>query len=86
MLGHLVDKQGIQIHPDQVNKLANQKTPMNMTLIASFIGTARHLAPGCKDIRIPMQVLSKILAPTHVWRWSPTEARAFQQVKDSINK
>lgn len=86
VLGHVIDRHGILMDPDKVDKVVNWKTPTNKSLTALFIGAVGYLAPGCKNICIPMQVLFKIAAPTHVWRWGVTEARAFQQVKDTVDK
>ena len=86
ILGHVIDSEGIRMDPDKVDRIFNWKTPTNKSLLSSFIGAVGYLAPGCMGIRIPMQVLSNVAAPTHVWRWTPTEARAFQQVKDSVQR
>lgn len=53
--------------PDKVDKVISWKVPTSKTLMAFFIGAVGYLAPGCKDIHIPMQVLSKIAAPTYIW-------------------
>jgi hypothetical protein len=86
ILGHVIDSERIQMDPDKVDWIFNWKMLMNKSLLFSFIGAVGYLAPGCMGICIHMQVLSNVVAPTHVWRWIPTEARAFQQVRDLVQQ
>lgn len=86
LLGHVIDSQGIRMDPDKVDTITNWKTPTNKGLLASFIGSVGYLAPGCMGVRIPMQALSKVAAPLTPWKWTDTEARAFDEVKQIVNQ
>lgn len=45
-----------------------------------------YLAPGCKNVRINMAVLSSVAAVGKPWKWSFTEQCAFKNVKAIIQK
>ncbi|KAF9563676.1 hypothetical protein CPC08DRAFT_632514, partial [Agrocybe pediades] len=62
------------------------KPPTNKGLLASFNGSVSYLAPCCQGIRIPMALLAKRAAESTPWQWTPTEQRAFDQVKESVQK
>jgi len=86
ILGHVIDAEGIRMDPAKVDTIVNWKTPTNKGLALSFIGAVGYLADGCLGVRIPMQPIQRVAAPTTVWRWTPTEARAFAEVKDIVHK
>jgi hypothetical protein len=62
--------------PAKVDTIMNWKTPTNKALALSFIGSVSYLAN-------PIQ---RVAAPTTIWHWTPTEARAFAAVKDIVHK
>lgn len=82
--GHVIDDDGIHMDPAKVDEVSKWKTPTNKTLLASFIGSVGYLAPGCMGVRIPMQCLSKMAAPTSPWVWNETEQRTFDLVKSVV--
>lgn len=86
VLGHVIDAEGIRMDPAKVTQVTNWKVPTNKGLVSSFTGSVGYLAPGCKGIRIPMQILSKVAAPSTVWRWTELEQRAFDEVKSIVNE
>ena len=86
ILGHVIDKDGIRMDPDKVDKIVNWKTPTNKDLLAGFIGAVGYLTPGCEGIRIPLGHLHKLAAPNNPWRWSFTEQRAFDLVKQLVHQ
>jgi Reverse transcriptase (RNA-dependent DNA polymerase) len=65
ILEHVIDADGIRMDPEKVDKIISWKTPTNKSLVSSFIGAIGYLAPGCMGIRVPLQVLSNVAAPTH---------------------
>lgn len=86
VLGHVIDDKGIRMDPAKVDQVANWKTPTNKSLVASFIGSVGYLAPGCKNVRVDMSVLSSVAALGKPWKWSFTEQRAFENVKAIVHK
>jgi len=86
ILGHIIDEGGIVMDPHKVTTVLNWKTPTNKGLLASFIGAVGYLAGDSKGIRIPMGVLSPLTGSTKLWKWGPTQQRAFDEVKRLIHE
>ncbi len=85
-LGHIIDDAGIAMDPEKVDKVSAWKTPTNRGLLMGFLGAVGYLAPGCGGIRIPMGLLAKLTGSNCPWRWSHTEQRTFEEVKDIVQK
>ncbi|KIJ28799.1 hypothetical protein M422DRAFT_112334, partial [Sphaerobolus stellatus SS14] len=75
---------GLVMDPDKVESVLTWKTPTNKSLLAGFIGTVSYLAPNCESIRIPMGILTARTGSTSIWRWGPTEQRAFENIKEIV--
>jgi len=86
ILGHRITDAGIIMDPHKVDTVAKWPTPTSKELLASFIGAVGYLADGTRGIRIPMAVLNKITGSTKLWRWGPTEQRAFEQTKALVEE
>ncbi len=86
ILGHVIDGDGIRMDPAKVDKVRNWKIPTNKSLLTSFVGAVGYLASGCEGIRVPMALLSKRAAAGSSWQWTPSEQRAFDEVKDIVEK
>lgn len=85
ILGHVIDEYGIVMDTNKVNNVLNWKTPTNKGLLSSFIGAVGFLAGDCPGIRIPMAVLTTRTGTTRLWRWTATEQRAFEQIKQIVH-
>ena len=72
--------------PDKVDDVIKWKTPTNRDLLRGFIGSVRYLADDIPNVRIPMGILSSITGDTVPFRWTYTEQRAFEQVKDLVQQ
>ncbi|GJE97660.1 polyprotein [Phanerochaete sordida] len=86
ILGHIIDDKGVRMDPDKVDRVANWKVPTNRELLSGFLGAVGFLAPDCEGIRIPMGDLTPLTGTTTPWRWGPTEQRAFDAVKDTVQR
>ena len=86
ILGHRITDAGIMMDPHKVDTIGKWPTPTNKDLLSSFIGAVGYLADGARGIRIPMAVLNKITGSTKMWRWGPTEQRAFDQTKALVEE
>jgi hypothetical protein len=84
MLGHRITDQGIKMDPYKVDSIAKWPTPTNKGLVGQFIGAVGYLADGVRGIRIPMAVLNKLIGPKKIFRWGPTEQRAFDIRKKTL--
>lgn len=75
------------MNSDKIGCIVKWKTPTtDKNLLASFIGSVGYPAPDCMAVRIPIQILSKAAAPLTLWRWTDTEARAFDEVKKTVHQ
>lgn len=86
ILGHRIDSKGIRMDPNKVDQIIRWKTPTNKDLLLQFIGAAGYLADNCPNLRLDSTVLSTLTSVNKVWKWGPTEQRAFELIKEKIQK
>jgi hypothetical protein len=86
ILGHIINDQGIVMDPEKVDWVSNWKTPTNAGLLALFLGAVGYLVSDCQGIQIPMGSLTPLTGKRSLWRWSMTEQRAFDQIKDMVQR
>jgi hypothetical protein len=86
ILGHIITDRGIQMDPHKIDTVLNWKCPTNYSLLSGFIGTVGYLAPDCAMIRIPMSVLTPLTSGKRPWKWGPTEQRAFEEIKATVDR
>ncbi|QRW13905.1 Transposon Ty3-I Gag-Pol polyprotein [Ceratobasidium sp. AG-Ba] len=86
ILGHIINDKGILMDPHKVDSVKNWKTPNSKEQLMSFLGAVGYLAPNCGGIRIPMGVLTQRAAINKNWRWDATAQRAFNEVKETVEK
>jgi hypothetical protein len=85
ILGHVIDDHGIRMDPAKVDSVAAWKTPTDQKLLRNFLGAVGYLAPNVPHIRIPMGVLTRLTGDKVPFRWSFTEQRAFDQIKQLVS-
>ncbi|KAJ3499851.1 hypothetical protein NLJ89_g10053 [Agrocybe chaxingu] len=85
LLGRVIDNQGIRMDQDKVDAVLNWKTPTNRDLLRGFLGSVGYLADDIPGVRIPMGILSSITGDAVPFRWTPTEQRAFEDVKRLVH-
>ncbi|KAJ2917183.1 hypothetical protein MD484_g3247, partial [Candolleomyces efflorescens] len=85
ILGHIIDDEGIQMDPHKVDSVLKWKTPTNRDLLRGFLGSVGYLADDIPGVRVPMGVLSAITGDTVPFRWTYTEQRAFEEVKQLVH-
>jgi hypothetical protein len=84
LLGHIVTHEGIRLDPAKIDKISAWKVPTNRDLLRGFLGAVGYLADRCAGIRIPMDVLNRLTGDNIVYRWGPTEQRAFDEIKRTV--
>ena len=85
LLGRIIDSNGIRMDPDKVDDVLAWKVPTNRDLLRGFIGSVGFLADDIPNIRLPLGVLSAITGDKVPFRWTHTEQRAFEEVKDLLH-
>jgi hypothetical protein len=83
-LGRIVDDDGIRMDPDKVDSVVNWKTSTNRDLLHGFIGSAGYLADNIYKVRVPIGVLLAITGDNVPFKWTNTEQRAFEHVKQYV--
>lgn len=84
LLGHIITRNGIRMDPEKVDSVTAWKVPTNRDLLRGFIGSVGYLADNVEGVRIPLDVLNRITGDNAVFRWGPTEQRAFEEVKHLV--
>ena len=84
ILGQIITNDGICMDPEKVDSILKWKVPTNRALCRGFIRSVGYLADDIYKVRIPLGVLSEASAETQPFRWSYTEQRAFDTIKQYI--
>jgi hypothetical protein len=83
VVGHLCSYEGREVDPKKVEVLRTWPTPLNLSELRSFLGTAGQL-------RVFVQDYSKIGAPLNKltgkvpWTWGPEQQTAFDAIKEGL--
>ncbi|CAA7268127.1 unnamed protein product [Cyclocybe aegerita] len=85
LLGRVINDKGIRMDTDKVDSVLNWKVPTNRDLLRGFLGSVGYLADDVPGVRIPMGVLSALTGDTVPFRWTFTEQRAFEDVKQLVH-
>lgn len=83
-LGHIIDDKGIRMDPHKVESISNWKVPTSRELIRGFLGAVGYLAPNVPQICLPMGVLTRLTGDKVPFKWTFTEQRAFDQIKELV--
>jgi len=67
--------------PDKVDSVVKWKVPTNRDLLRGFIGSVGYLADDVPGVRVPIRILTALTVDTVPFRWTYTEQRAFEDVK-----
>ena len=86
ILGRIVDKQGIKMDPSKVDKVVNWKIPTTKELLQGFLRSVGFLADDIAGVQVPMGVLHSLTGSTVPFRWTETHQRAFDEVKDHVQR
>jgi len=75
--GHLVNAEGIKIHPRNIEVVQNWPVPKDVSDVRSFLGLVnyfRDFIPSMAEICFP---LTELLTDKASWRWTPMEQSAM---------
>ena len=72
--------------PSKVDKVVNWKTPATKELLQGFLVSVGFLADDIAGIQVPMGVLHSLTSSTVPFRWTETHQRAFDEVKDHVQR
>jgi len=82
-LGHIVNREGIQVSPDKIQKVKEWKSPTNLRGIREFLGFTgfnRQFVADYSEITIPLTNMTKKDIP---FDWTKECERAFQTLREA---
>ena len=85
-LGHVVSAEGVTADPSKVDAILNMKQPSTVTEIRRFMGMVNQLGKFTPVIAECSQPLRELLVKNRTWTWGPSQAKAFQDIKEALTK
>ncbi|MFS7996640.1 putative nucleotidyltransferase, Ribonuclease H [Helianthus anomalus] len=83
-LGHVVNRDGIQVDPSKVDSIRNWPAPCTPTEIRQFLGLAGYYRRFIKYFSKIAQPLTLLTQKGVTYRWGNTQETAFQYLKDRL--
>jgi hypothetical protein len=83
-LGHIINREGLDVDPKKVTAILDWKAPKDVQGIKSFIrmaGYYRRFIEGFSKIARPMTAL---LAKKVEFKWTPACQKSFETLKDKL--
>lgn len=85
-LGHVISAEGIKPDPDKVKAIADAPVPQNQAELRSFLGSITYLTQFVSNLATVITPLRYLTQKGVVWKWSTTEFKAFEEVKELLIK
>ena len=83
-LGHVIDEHGISPDPSKTEAVLKMETPKSITELRRFMGMVNKLGKFTPKIAELSQPLRELLSSKRTWVWGPTQATAFQEIKNEL--
>lgn len=84
ILGHLVDKRGIQPDPDKVSAVTGFLAPTSTKDLQSFLGLCSYFRRFIRRFADILEPLTSLLRKDQPFRWGKGEEQAFQYLKQTL--
>ncbi|XP_022779210.1 uncharacterized protein K02A2.6-like [Stylophora pistillata] len=85
-LGHVISAEGIKPEPDKVKAIADAPVLQNQAELRSFLGSITYLTQFVSNLATVITPLRYLMQKGVVWKWSTTESKAFEEVKELLIK
>jgi hypothetical protein len=86
LLGHVITDDGIKLDPFKVDSVVAWKIPTTKEALRRFLGSVGYLTSNLSHVRIPMGILSALTGEGTPFRWTFTEQRAFDEVRNIVEQ
>jgi transposase InsO family protein len=86
LLGHVITDDGIKLDPYKVDSVVAWKTPTSRDALRRFLGSVGYLTSNLSHVRIPMGILSALTGEGTPFRWTYTEQRAFDEIRNIVGE
>ena len=84
-LGHRIDAQGLHPLPEKVEAIKEAPTPRNVTELKSYLGLLSYYGKFLPNLSSCLAPLYRLLGKNTPWRWSTSQANAFQESKNLLS-
>ena len=82
--GNVVTSEGIKPDPKKVQAIKSWPIPTNIKELQSFLGAINYLSKFIPHLSTLRSTLQGLVKKDSEYIWTPTHARAFQDIKDAI--
>jgi hypothetical protein len=83
-LGHIVNKDGIQVDPKKTATVRDWPTPTNVTEVRQFLGLVNYFRKFIQGHSTLVAPMTNLLRKGVDFVWSPDCQRAFEDVKVAL--
>ncbi|XP_034075852.1 uncharacterized protein K02A2.6-like [Gymnodraco acuticeps] len=83
-LGHVITASGIRPDPSKTEAVRKMEEPKNVSELRSFLGMVNQLGKFIPQLTERDKPLRDLLSKKNCWLWGIDQARAFQDLKDSL--
>jgi len=83
-LGHIVDKNGIQVSPKKVKAIAKMLQPTNLAQLRTFLGMVNHYGKFIPKLSEMCSPLNHLLQKSVKWKWTNECKKVVQQIKETL--
>lgn len=80
-LGHIIDEDGISLHPDKVKAMIEMEAPTNKLELQQFLGTLNFLTKAIPNRSTTLEPLYSLLKKDRIYTWDYPQEKAFRELK-----
>jgi transposase InsO family protein len=85
-IGYVFSQSGVKPDPEKVKAIRQAPAPSNVSEIRSFMGMVTFCARFIPNLATISAPLMKLTHKNANWNWSPTEEKAFQDIKSALSE
>ena len=82
--GHTINKEGISPNPARIAAITDLEPPNDVKELRRIIGMVNYLGKFVPDLATTMKPMTDLLRDDTVFQWSPTQDKAFAEIKTRI--
>ncbi|XP_050897804.1 uncharacterized protein LOC127104675 [Lathyrus oleraceus] len=86
LLGFIVSQRGIEVDPDKVRAIRDMPAPQTETQVRGFLGRLNYISWFISNLTATCEPIFKLLCKGQTIDWNPDCQRAFEKIKDYLQK
>ena len=83
-LGHILDKEGMRLHPGKIKVITAMLEPQNQPELRSFLGMVQYYDSFIPGLATNCAVLNDLWQKNSKWNWTSEHTGAIEMVKASL--